>query len=606
MYQSKYYVDKTTGTFADILLAYGLATLLDRLLKDNGEAMTVRIRDEGGIYVVILEEAIQEGYEGVEWFCDLPFIETTKKKPPAGWPGMVVDYKAQSERIARFYDLRRQLPKEALRSGATVSEFPALVQIEANRPRSDWQIIAQINQMGGITAYTQVLMSWFGCKNLFGDLLRVILALFSTSPNNIDDAMCSWKLLKREYKLRMKNTATPIQALNPSMGKGLNRVKADGASRLDNPDSFWLVEFLKFWGMNVAGIPRIVQATSPGGRGPRDRKTYVLNPVNISLETHERVYRTFNERMWANTAVKMDVLAALRFTDTFLEQWLAGHIVDVRWGEEPGNCIGGLATVFYKDMGSAVAVLNLAEIALPRWMKVNTSEQGRLYRDILEEHQRIISSLKEKNADEYRLLAFYRDFLSAHDLKSFFNFTNTYSVLLMSRIEKGGWAPTFLTQHLEVLIVEHDRKLKPIIDSPGFQRIATAIRRSTVKPQRRKARGENRVYDIRYGLGTELLRRTAYPDRFIQALGEFVHSYNQENAQMYERYKSKPPQRRGALTTDDLADVVTLIDEYGSQTVGNLLVAFGYASEPWEKEQSGSDESDDSDGQDDESSVDAG
>ena len=582
MYQSKYSVDKTTDTFADTLLAYGLASLLDRLCRDNGDAVTVRLRDEGGIYVVSLEDEILEGYEEVNWFCDLPYIETKKRKPPDGWLATTVNYEAERERNATFFELRKQLPEEALRPGATVDEFPALAQVEADRPRSDWQIVAQVNQMGGITAYAQVLESWFECREVFGDLLRLILTLFANTPNDIDTATASWKSLKREYKLQSKDKATPVQVLNPSMGKGLNRLKADGANRLGNPDSFWPLEFLKFWGMRVAGIPRIVRSTTSGSRGPRDRKTYVLNPRNISLDTHERVYRSFSERMWPSTAVKMDVLAALRYTDVYLEQWLSGQIEDARWGEEPGDHVSSLATAFYKDMGSAVAVLNLAEIALPRWMHVRTPEEGRLYQDVLEEHRRIVSRLQEKKSEEYRLLSLYRDFLSAHDIGSFFDFTSAYSALLMSRLEKGKWTPTFQTQHLEVLIMEHDHKLNPILESTGFQRIATAIRRGTVEPQRRKARGENRLYDVRYGLGSDLLRRAAYPDRFVQALGEYIHAYNQENTQLYERYKSKPPIKRGNITTDDLADVVNLIDEYGSQTVGNLLVAFGYASEPWD------------------------
>jgi hypothetical protein len=190
--------------------------------------------------------------------------------------------------------------------------------------------------------------------------------------------------------------------------------------------------------------------------------------------------------------------------------------------------------------------------------------------------------LGERNADEYRLLATYRDFLSAHDLVSFFEFIGDFCVLLMSRMEKGQWAPRFLTTNLEVLIMEHDRKLKPILESPGFQHIATAIRRSTVTPQYFKAKGQKGAYSIRYGLGTELLRKAAYPDRFVQALSEFTHDYNQENSQILERYKGNPPVKRAAVTTEDMAQVVALIDEYGSQTVASLLVAFGYAREPKE------------------------
>jgi len=339
--------------------------------------------------------------------------------------------------------------------------------------------------------------------------------------------------------------------------------------------------------MRLDGVPRVVQSPQPGGgRGPRDRKTYVLHPVNISLDTHRNVYRDFNGKMWATTAVKMDVVAALRYTDIFLEQWLAGQLPDVHWGEEPGNYVSGLTTAFYKDMGSAVALLNLSEVALPRWMRVENADDGRLYRDLLEEHRRIVTNLKERNADEYRLLATYRNFLSGHDLTAFFEFTGAYCALLMSKLERGEWAPRFLTANLEVLIMGHDRKLKPILDTPGFQNIATAIRRSTVTPQYFKAKGQSRLYDIRYGLGTELLRQAAYPDRFSQALSEFMHAYNQENAQINERFKNKPPVRRANITTEDIDQVVTLIDEYSAQTVGNLLVAYGYARELREPEPS--------------------
>jgi len=601
MYQSTYFVDKTTDTFADTLLAYGVAALLDRLLRDNGDAATVRIEDAGSVFSVHLERPIREGFEQVSWFCDLPFIQTRSKKPPEGWAGEVVDYDAQRERNRQYFEARKQLPAEAKRAGATPDEFPELAQVEGLRPRPDWQVLAQINQMSAISAYVQVLETWFACRDSFSDLLGMLLALFSTTPNNVTASTDAWKAIATATGLKAALAmATPVQVTNPAMGKGLNRAKADGATSLGNPDSFWPLEFLKFWGMRLAGVPRVVQPPQGGGgRGPRDRKTYVLHPVNITLDTHRKVYREFNKAMWASTAVKMDILAALRYADTFLEQWLAGQLADTRWGEEPGNYVNGLTAAFYKDMGNAVALLDMSEVALPRWMRVESPEHGRQYRALLEEHRRVVSSLGERNADEFRLLGHYRDFLSGHDLRALFRFTGAYSVLLMSRMERRQRAPQFLINNLEVLIMGHDRKLKPILDAPGFRHIATAIRRSTVIPQYFKGKGQSRVYDIRYGLGTELLRQAAYPDRFIQALSEFMHAYNQENAQMNERYKGNPPVRRANITTEHIAEIVALIDEYGSQTVGNLLVAFGYAREPrepgGEDGQAGSDDGDNDD-----------
>jgi hypothetical protein len=231
-------------------------------------------------------------------------------------------------------------------------------------------------------------------------------------------------------------------------------------------------------------------------------------------------------------------------------------------------------------LGSASSVLNLAEIGVPQWMTINTPEQARAYRALLEEHRRVVDSLDEGHGDAYRLLQLYRDFVSGRILDPFFEFNAGYASLTMSRMERGQWAPRFSTHHLEVLIMTTDEKLTPILENAGFQNVAAAIRRSTVIPQYFKGRGDKGPYAIRYGLGNDLLRRAAYPEQFVQALGEFLHEYNRETAQIHERYKGNPPVRRATVTTEDIRQVVELIDTYGSETVANLLVAFGYAREP--------------------------
>lgn len=583
MFQNSYFVDKTTDTFADTLLAYGLASLLDRLLSDNVSEATVRIRDAGSAFIVALDQPIEEGFEQVDWFCDLPFIETQREKPPEEWTGRIIDYNREKERVSEFFEARNRVSGDALQPGATIDKYPELARLEALKPRPDWQVIAQINRMAGINAYRQVLEAWFDCRICFPELIGLLLNLFAVMPNDVDKTKRAWGALKKERGLRTKNTVTQVQILNPAMGKGLNRAKADGAERLANRKDFWLLEFLKFWGMSVAGVPRTVKAAKPGGRGPQDMKIYVLHPVNLSLETHSIVYQAFNESMnQTTTAIKMDILAAIRYMDTFLKQWLAGqlHDDDASWGEEPGNYVGSLTTAFYKDMGKAKALLNLSEISLPKWMLVENLEKGRHYQDVLKEHQEIVNRLDERYADQYNLLVSYRDFLSGQNLDMFFKFCGAYTTVLMSLIEQRPWAPQFSTTNLEVIIVSHDRKLKPIIESPGFQNIAKAIRRSTVSPQFQKAKGQSGPYDVRYGLGTDLLRMAAYPNQFIQALGEFMYTFNQENARIYERESGEPPVRRANITTEDIADIVSLIDDYGSQTVGNLLVAYGYAREP--------------------------
>ncbi|RMI05154.1 MAG: hypothetical protein D6681_08585 [Calditrichaeota bacterium] len=119
-------------------------------------------------------------------------------------------------------------------------------------------------------------------------------------------------------------------------------------------------------------------------------------------------------------------------------------------------------------------------------------------------------------------------------------------------------------------------KLSEILDKekhPGFHNIAYAIRQSTVVAQYRKQQGDRR-YDVRYGLGQELARKARYPDQFITALSDFLHKYNAENAQVMETRSG--PYRRSIQVTD-IEDIVALVDQYGSELICNLLVAYGYA-----------------------------
>lgn len=581
MEQSVFYVDKTTDTFADVLLTYGVAALLDRLLRDNLGQRTVRVKDAGSVYAIELEDPVRESYLNIPWFCDLPFLKAGRKKPPEGWHAKVFDYKEVRDRRSEYFKAREQLPSEAKRLGATVDEFPQLATINALKPPPDYNIMAQIYQMSGIYAYTDVLTHWYKCRDCFPQLLGLALNLFAATPNDVDRALGAWRVLKEEYQLdiaRRKDEVTPLQIFNPSMGKGYNRPKTDRADLLQNPSSFWLLEFFKSWGMRMAGLPRFV-------RGGGDRKTYVLRPKNITLQTLKDVYRPFNTVMWSNTAIKMDVLATLRYTDVFLEQWLDGQLDDVRYGQQPGDYINGLAVAFYKDMGNASSVLNLAEIGVPQWMVIESEEQAQEYLALLEEHRRVVDSLNEGRGEEYSLLQLYRDFLSGRVLRPFFEFNAGYASLTMSRLERGQWAPRFSTNYMEVIIMTTDEKLSPILEASGFQNIAAAIRRSTVTPQYFKSKGKKGPYDIRYGLGNDLLRQAAYEEQFVQALSKFLHEYNQETAQIQERYKGNPPVRRSTVTTEDIQQIVELIDIYGSQTVANLLVAFGYAREPRTQEQ---------------------
>ena len=123
-----------------------------------------------------------------------------------------------------------------------------------------------------------------------------------------------------------------------------------------------------------------------------------------------------------------------------------------------------------------------------------------------------------------------------------------------------------------------DPALSPILESDGVRNVADAIRRSTLIPL---YLGRESRFDVRYGLGQELMRKAQYKDDFIQVLAEFMQSYNDESMRVYERTKGQ--NRRKLITTHDIEAIVELVDTYSAKTVCNLLVAYGYARDPREK-----------------------
>ncbi|HIE39188.1 MAG TPA: hypothetical protein EYP77_09010 [Anaerolineae bacterium] len=580
MYQQTYYVDKRSNTYADVLVAYGLAAVLDEILaqaRGRDAPRRIWIRDAGPYYTVKLPEPLQEAWvNDCSPFVLAPFVQTRKVSPPEGFPegvAAVRDYEAGWERFRAYRQARTDLRKTAKEGEAVDSD--AQRALDALRPAPSFWVLALVGdwRMQAISTYNTAVRQWWGTWERQVVNLKAILEMCAAPAVDLDIISKKWgKQIKHKG---LKRNLTASQLFNPHQGKGQNRTKAN-ALAMGNERSFWLLEYLKVVGLWQCAVPRTV-------RGGDDRKTYVLSPMSITLAAHKAVFQTFSGRLWNETAVKMDCVAALLYTKTLLEYSEAGQYDELDFeGYGPDRVVSGFHVTQYKLLSrNAYTALNLAFIGLPRWTgEATTREEVRLLKEVIEEHCNIISAIDETRSNGYNLLLQYRDFLSGRQLGAFFEFAVGYSQYLTSEWEAGHrWVRPFRTDFLGRLIVNHQRKLKEIIESQGFQNVAYAIRYSTIIPQGRKARGESSLYDIRYGLGRELKQKANRRDDFVVALGDFMQSYNAENAQKLE---STGQQMRRDLRTGDVAAVVELVDEYGPQVVCNLLVAYGYAREPRE------------------------
>lgn len=578
--QTEFSIPITTSPIAAQLAATGVASWLANTGKDLvGDPIDVQIANAGHRIVVCTSLAIRhDQITSKHYQPPQPRWILTAKNGPAPTMVNVLDYEIERQHNSDYYDRLKAYRK----AGTNVRKLPEdqRRELEEMAPHDYWPVAALINQMGALNAYNKAIERWAACRDVYPDLAAIIWTMCSGQPAAIEAAMQQWEELAKRYGLEKSPLLSATQAVNPEQGKGANRAKADKLD-IGGQESFWLLEYFKFAGLYRAALPRVIQ-------GKKDRKTYIVmpSPEGISLRWYQAVFDTFQKEFWAGSAIQMDIQAALRYTAAMLEQWEAARQSSGR-RRCVSDFIDGFAVASFKDLGSAVAMMNVATLRLPDWVEWPTKlEQAQQLKLVIEEQQKLIAALDEKHGEEEQLLRDYRDFLSSRDpaLDAFFAFTTGYAGHTIRKMSKRQPVRRFSTDNLEVIIMANEerrkhadlRPLSRIIENSGFRNIATAIRRSTVIPQYQKVAGDT-PYEVRYGLADDLRRKARNRNEFISALSEFMQQYVQENKRVFAREKRAV---RADITTKDIAELVQLIDEYDTLTIANLLIAFGYARDP--------------------------
>lgn len=586
-----FYIDKTTGTFTDELLTAGFVRLLENLLFQQGAAdPDIMQTDCGHYYQIQITPALDVERLNTTAIPLAPILRTVKnsKNLPdlPDNPAYVVGYEAEKEKRSTFFTAFSELEGTLKRAYAIGDDDNFPFAAMPPPPHDHWQIFTLLNAPPmPINGYNKLLTQWFALSEAgeMENVCRLLCELFSQMPNDLETAVTRWKQIAKPHK--WKDTVGASQFFNPSQGKGINKPLPNGVG-LGNISNFWLLELLKAVGFyHIAFTGRV--------KGSDDRKTYVPAAGRSSLQAREAVQAQFRKKMrFGETAVRADIFTVIHYLQAFMERVEAAQSATASEMEKtflalmgktkrPSDFMRGFHTVYYKNLGSSAATMNIAFLNLPGWIEIYQREDVFIFKDILEEHERIIQQFAENKGEELTLLQQYRDFIVADHLDPFFEFTTAYSSWLISQGEKSTFPPRKLTTHnLRRLILSNQPQLSKILDSPGFINIAYAIRQSSVVAQYRKAQGDRR-YDIRYGLGRDLVRQSQYSGEFIAALSDFLHKYNAENAQVME---TRPGPYRKSVQTSDIQDILALIDEHGSDLIAKLLVAYGYARESRQQE----------------------
>ncbi|MGH2502667.1 MAG: hypothetical protein ACRDID_09150, partial [Ktedonobacterales bacterium] len=426
-----FYTDNDTESLADALKAVGVAQALRGWLRALQRASTpILIEDKGGYHQITLpadlDESAVSDVSGAFAVGGPQLLVSKSQLEKAHASGRTLNgfdyetYKANRETYFKQYLSRPAAER------AQLDKSPEADSLKRLAPPPDFPLYAYINQFKIAAGYNALIEQWQAAPLAVAHAnLRFLLRAYTVTPNPVEQAEAAW-----EAETDAKpggGRMTRLQIINPTTGKGANAQKA-GVLSIGGLDGFWLVEYLKFGGLFALAAPLVV-------KGAKDRKTFVLRPVNVELGALDSVMERFRSRVRGNTAAKLDIVTTLRFTEELIkylrDAMVAGApdplLALLRVRQRITDIARGFDVAFYKDMGSAFATMNLATVNLPGWLEHGhsfaTPAQADQTLALLEEHLRVIGGIRtakgDEGSDEYELLRRYRDFFSGHDLLGF-------------------------------------------------------------------------------------------------------------------------------------------------------------------------------------------
>jgi hypothetical protein len=159
------------------------------------------------------------------------------------------------------------------------------------------------------------------------------------------------------------------------------------------------------------------------------------------------------------------------------------------------------------------------------------------------------------------------------ELPDLLEFHSRFGLHLIQRLSRKEWARPFATDNLTKLLTkayEEEFHVTEIIEDPGFQSVARALRNATIYA----LTIPNLNREVRFGIAQKLKQKMkGGAEELAAEIAEFVQAYNWETV---HRLKGKGH----SVTTEELDSLMRLIQKGPAELVGALLLAYGYARAP--------------------------
>jgi hypothetical protein len=548
-------VKKNTGTYSDSIEVFGLMNLLKELqsrldldgeilLEDKGVYFEIKVKpffSESDIeqikYFPLFQYVIQkEGETFEESFFDYPKQRLLKKERQELVHKAYKDFSGKEKENQRKHELAR-IEK---------------IFSEEKRIYSELDVYSQIITPNNFTAFDKLFQNYYLNKDSFPKLIKSILNYYG----GLD-----LEFSVKDYK-SFNASVTALQIFNPTTGKGLNKDKAKGASTT-NVSMNWIEESMKISGAISNMLCQLVKVGSS-----YDLKVVVPDFKKIDWQRQSDLTTSFKKNIKGNTPLKVDILNLLIILKELIKQ-TEEYQQDFRLK----TVLNGLHSVYQKDLGQNKAVVNIAILQTPEFIKFCTGNEASDWVEFLDSQIQLIASIDEQG-DATQGLQAYRTFFTGSHFPSWERFIFWYSGYVSSNLSNKKYTIPFKEKLLNQLFKNMettDFKISEIITNDGFLKVAHAIRMSTVSLQFLPK--EKRKFEVRYGVAQNLQNKSKSKKDLAEFIGEFIGIYNAETARKAELEKGF----RKPVRENELNDFYSLLDKYPSKVVGALLASYGFA-----------------------------
>jgi hypothetical protein len=559
-------IPKRTGTHADVFAAVGLADLLASIPDTSAVGLTERDTD----FVVSPSRPLaMSDLQRIPHTPGYPFLKANEKVQVPTGVNNVVDYKAEKAKA----DRRRQVLNSTTKRAEKTTDPEIQQFLQEEQLRDDWRLLQVLNTLQGDDTANKVHET----------IVNRPAEKFQDELSSAVMAVCQQQVSALAWKV------SAVQLFTPTAAKGYGRLKPDSTDRNDKTKEQWTDPFLEW--LKYRGYFQIACPFFQGSKGEHIRLLCPV-PSDISFRALVSVARELRKGGVYGGPPKMDTLAVLRLAELLVRHSEEYHDDDAEvfpglslQRKTPAAAISGMLITHYQSLGNAKAVSAMSTLALPGWFAIDSQEDACVWLEILDEHQRIIRGLQDDHSDEIGLLVAYRKFLEQRGeptVWALVGFMEHYGPFLIRAREQNRRVRSFRSDYFRRIVMGIVPRLTEILNDPGFQAVAAAVRKATVSAQAQKAMKKKDYREIRYELLHDLRRKRTLPGvaPLIEAVSDFVSSYNSENAR--RREMGKPAPRN--VTTEEFSGLAALIEQYGASMIGALLCAYGSCREPREEE----------------------